>query len=347
MLEHARPVSRREFLKGAAMATVATAAASTSYGAILRDGPAAHHRKIPALAMSGHVTGIAAVGDRLVAVGDRVEEGASQPVVWTCRLGDEWWSLAATKLGFPPGTVLASVTGIGERIVAAGHARDVSGVQTIVDDTTGRSMDLPIFASIPAIFSSADAARWVQVARGAPGDTLGMFRGVAIMNEGGRALAVGSRFLEPGVTEGYGLVAMESADGWTWESARLPGVAQPRHGSVTLVARVRHSVLLGAREVRDSKLYLCTGVTWRRAEVPARNVTYTAAAATDRGLILAGIDDSGAARSWRRERERWSEIGRLPGIPDGARLADFEELAGALVVAGSHEGTGFVRQLAE
>lgn len=334
-------LSRRQFLHRAAIATAATALASGGRG-IGHPGDAGTRPIIPRLDVPARVNGVASVGDRLVAVGGHLDHNAAQPVVWTHRLGRASWSLSATGSAFPPHTVLAAVAGIGETIVAAGDVHELSSVQTILDDSTGRPVHIPVFATAPAIFRSDDGQRWEQVLRGVPGSPLGAFGSVATIDREARCVAVGSRFLEPGISEGYGLIAVASDDGSTWESAELPGVVPPRHGAVTLLARLQDSTLLATRAIRDSSLYVRSGGVWRQIAPPDPRVSYTAAGQTERSLILAGVEDSGRHRIWTRQDERWRQADRLPGIPPGARLTDIEEVGDALVVAGSQGGRGFV-----
>jgi hypothetical protein len=294
---------------------------------------------IPRLDVPARVNGVASVGDRLVAVGAHLDHGAARPVVWMHRLGESSWSLSATDSAFPPHAVLASVAEIRETLVAVGHVPELSGVQTIIDDSSGRPVHLPTFGAVPAIFRSRDGRRWEPM-RGVPGSPLGAFRAVASI--GDRVVAVGSRFLEPGVFEGYGLIAMASEDGSTWENVQLPGVAPPRHGAVTLLARLRGSALLATRAIRDSSLYASSGSEWRPIDGPAPGISYTAAWEDDRSVFLTGGDHPGVHRVWRRSGRGWREVDRLPGIQLGARLTDVEEVGSAVVVAGSVGGKGFV-----
>lgn len=337
-----RQLSRRQFLQRAAMATAATALASGAYGIARSKGSAEAREVVPTLDVAGRVNGVAAVGDRLVAVGALL---GGEVAVWTHRLGEASWSRSATGSAFPPHTVLAGVAGIGESTVAVGYTRELSRIETIVDDQAGRPLRIPIFATVSAAFSSSDGARWEQVLRGVPGSPLGAFGAVASIDGRGRVLAVGSRFLEPGICEGYGLIAMTSGDRSKWERTDLPGVTPPRHGAVTLLARLGDSTMLATRAIRDSSLYFHSGGTWSPIDGPARRVSYTAAGEDGRRLILAGVDDSGASRIWTRAGQGWREAGRLGGIPPGARLTDIEEIDGALIAAGSSEGMGFVRSI--
>jgi hypothetical protein len=322
------------------MATAGTALASGGYGIGRPSRSEEPRRLIPRLDVRAGVNGVASVGDGLVAVGGHLDHGAAQPVVWTHRLGEPSWSLSASDAAFPPHAVLAAVAGIGETIVAVGHVPQLSGVQAIIDDSSGRPVHVPILASVPAIFRSQDGRRWEHVVRGAPGSPLGAFGAVAPI--GDRVVAVGSRFLEPGVSEGYGLIVMASEDGSTWESTELLGVAPPRHGAVTLLARLGESAVLATREIRDSIIYMSSGSWWKPVDGPAPGISYTAAGGNDRSVILAGVDHSGVHRVWRRSGQGWREVEQLPGIQAGARLTEVEIIGGSLVVAGSLRGRGFV-----
>jgi hypothetical protein len=341
-------LSRREFLRRAGMAAVATAAAGGVYGATAQRGLAGSGNAIPVLDVSADVTGIAGLGDRLLAVGGHYGEEEAVPTVWSYKLGDDAWAESAHSSAFPAGTVLRAVTGVRGVFVAVGHTRELDRNQMIVDDETGRVVRVPIFATIPAIFSSTDGSVWNQVWRGLPGGRLGTLGAVTTTPGGGQALAVGSRFLEPGVEESYGLVALASTDGRKWESTRLLGVAPPRHGSVTLLARTRQSTLLGTKGIREISLYTASGNGWRRIGVPSENVAYVAAGATATTFVLAGVDDSAALpRFWKRTTGGWREIAELPGIPRTARLADIQDLDGSLVAAGSNGEQGFVKAIGD
>jgi hypothetical protein len=338
-------LSRREFLRRAGMAAVATAAAGGVFGATAQTGLARGRSKIPVLDVSADVTGIARLGDHLVAVGGHYTEEAARPAAWTCRLSDASWVQSASADAFPSGTVLAAVSAIGQRFIAVGHTREVTRVQTIVDEHTGQPIHLPIVAVIPAIFSSTDGRSWRQVLRGVPGSPLGAFGAVTTTPGAAQALAVGSESMEAGVCGGYGVIAMTSIDGLKWENTDLLGVAPPRHGSVTLLARVRNSTLLGTRGIHDIGLYVTSGDAWRRIAAPAQHVGYVAAGATAETFILAGVDDLAQPRYWKRIGEVWHELRSVPGIPRAARLADFEDIDGSLVATGTHSDRGFVRAI--
>lgn len=338
-------LSRREFLRRAGMAAVATAAAGGVYGVTAQTGLARSGTKIPILDVSAGVTGIAGLGDHLLAVGGHYGEEEAKPTVWRYELGDESWVESANSAAFPTGTVLKAVTGLRDVFIAVGHTRELDRTQMIVDDETGRVGRIPIFATIPAIFSSADGSEWNQVWRGVPGGRLGTLGAVTTTYGAAQALTVGSRFLEPGVEESYGLVAMTSSDGRDWKGTRLLGVAPPRHGSVTLLARTSDSALLATRGIRDVSLYTTSGDAWRRIGAPSDNVTYVAAGATARTFVLAGVDRSALPRFWKRTTGGWREIGDLPGIPKTASLADFEDVDGSLVAAGTRGEQGFVKAI--
>jgi hypothetical protein len=261
--------------------------------------------------------------------------------VWTCRLGDGSWSLSATGRAFPPGTNLSAVGAIGTRLLAVGEVRQVSRVQTLIDDRTGVRVDIPILGSTPAIFSSVDGARWARVALPAAASGLGAFTRVATTDDDTRALAVGSTFREPGVTEGYGFLAVSSSDGRSWRSIRLPGVEPPRHGAVTLLGRAARETVLGIREAEGTRLHATSGGRWRSLPVPSRLATFLAAGTVDGSLLIAGIDDAGHPRAWKRTTHGW-HVRKLRGLPPDGVVLDVAEIGGGLVAAGSVHGKGFV-----
>jgi hypothetical protein len=339
-------VSRREFLRRSAMAGVGAAVASSAFGVRLRRAATAAGPRIPALEVAGEVNAIGWVADRAIAVGSLAREQGHEPVVWTHDIGDPSWTLAATGSSFPPGTVLAAAAGLGDSFVAVGHTREVSRVETVIDDDTGRSLQLPVHAVIPAIFRSGDGVRWEQVQRTAPGAALGAFGQVATSEATG-GVAVGFRSLEPGVDGAYGLVAMSSADGRRWSDAALPGVVPPRHGAVTLLAPLGSSAVLATRGIHETGLYLASGDAWTRIDPPADRATYKAAAGSTVDFLLAGVDDRARPRTWKRVGGSWRELDGLTGLPDGAMVVDLTRIGESLVAAGHHRGRGIVTEIEE
>jgi hypothetical protein len=336
--EQKRRLPRREFLRRAAMATTATAVATTAYGTVLRPASSADREAVPRLYTDGQLRGVTAIRDLLVAVGSRLQE----PAVWTCRLGDRSWSLSATGRSFPPGTVLAAVGAVGARVLAVGAVRRVSRVQMLIDDATGARVDIPIVGSAPAIFSSVDGARWDSVFRPRPGNALGAFTGIATTHDDTRALAIGSTFREPGVGEGSGTLAVSSFDGRSWRNVSLPGVEPPRHGAFSLLARAGAETVLGIREAGGTRLHATSGGRWRSVPIPSAEATILAAGTLHGALLVTGIDDAGRPRAWEQATKGWRDVDDLPGIPPGGTVLDLEEVGGVLVAAGSVDGQAFV-----
>lgn len=289
---------------------------------------------VPTLDVAGEVNALAHAGSRVIAVGNVRRDQGHHPAVWTHDLGDPAWILSAEGPSFPPGAVLTSATGVGDWFVAAGHTRELSRVETIVDDRTGQPVPLPVYGTAPAIFHSDDGVAWEQVQRGAPGAALGGFGDVAWTQPVG-ALAIGFRSLEAGVGGAYGLVAMTSGNGRAWSEATLPGVTPPRHGAATLLASLGSSAVLATRGIREAGLYLWSTAAWQAIEAPADRVTYRAAAVTADGFLLAGVDDLARPRLWRRTRGRWREVQDLTGLPEGGVTA-LARIDASLVAAVVH-----------
>jgi hypothetical protein len=336
--EQTRRLPRREFLRRAALATTATAVATTAFGTDLRPASSADREAVPRLYTDGQLRGVTAIRDLLVAVGSRLGE----PAVWSCRLGDRSWSLSATGRSFPPGTVLAAVGAVGARILVVGAVRRVSRVQTLIDDATGARVDIPIVGSAPAIFSSVDGARWDSVFRPRPGIALGAFTGIATTHDDTRALAIGSTFREPGVGEGSGTLAVSSFDGRSWRNVSLPGVEPPRHGTFSLLARAGRETVLGIREVGGTRIHATSGERWRSLPAPSAEATFLAAGTLHGGLVVVGTDDAGSARAWKRTTRGWRDVQELSAVPTGGTVLDLEEVGGGLVAAGSVDGRAFV-----
>ena len=319
-------VGRREFLKRAAM-TAAAASAAGLYPATVAGPAFGRAGDVPALDADGRVTGVIAGRDRLVAVG---EDASQAPAVWTHVLGERGWTQSADASAFPAGTALRQVATLGGAFLAAGaissegaHAHGGDGPHS---HTTS-----------PAIFRSLDGAHWTPVLTSLEGVAGGALSGIAALSGGG-ALAVGTSFAEADVAEGYGLIAATSRDGVAWRPTALPGVAAPRHGSVTLLADVGGGLLLGTNGFETTNLYLSSssGRTWRRLATPkvAGPVTFVAAARSGGALTLAAIDHLDDALFWRGDGRTWRSIEPPRAVGGRAKVVDFEKVDGAVVAAG-------------
>lgn len=334
--------SRREFLRRGARAGLGAAAAATAYGVALRKGSAEIRSSIPTLEVPGHVSAIAYLRSRVIAVGS----AEHQPTVWMHELGDSSWVRSAAGPSFPPGTVLAAAAGVGESFVSVGRISELSRVDVIVDDRTRQPVHLPVYATVPAIFSSRNGRDWEQAQRGAPDADLGAFGAVAVVEDGG-AMAIGFRSLEPGVGGPYGLIAMGSTDGRRWSASGLPGVTPPRHGTVTLLGSIGPAALLATRGIHEIGLYRASRSGWRRIDPPAARVTYKAAASVTGGFLLAGVDDFGRPRMWSRTGDAWSEVPGLAGLPDGALVVDLARVGGSLLAVAHLDGRSVVTEIKE
>jgi hypothetical protein len=316
------------------------AAAATALGAGRRKGSAATRGGIPTLEVAGQVAAVAWVPGRAIAVGSR----DGQPAVWVHALGDSSWALAATAPSFPTGTVLTSAAGVGGSFIVAGHTRELSRVEVMVDDHTGRPVELPVYATVPAIFRSGDGTAWRQVQRGAPDAELGSFGAVAVVEDVG-AMAIGFRSMEAGVGGPYGLVAMASGDGRRWSPADLPDVVPPRHGTVTLLASIEGSGLLATRGIRETGLYRASRGAWRPLDPPADRVTFKAATSAEGELLLAGVNDRARPRMWRGTGDDWREVDRLAGLPEGATVVDLARIGDSVVAVAHHEARSLVTEI--
>jgi hypothetical protein len=335
-------LGRRDFIRRATMAALATGVGSVIYGFGVRRGTAEAGEAVAPLRIRGVVTGITAVDDGLVAVGTRPRGGISEPAVWRYRAADATWSSPSGAHSFPKGTSLAGIAAVENTLVAVGDVAGLARVQTILDDETGQPMLIPVYAVVPAIFASFDAITWREVIRGMPEATLGSFGAVATTQNGGQALAVGSRALEPGVSEPYGLVAAASANGSSWRQTHLAGVVEPRHGLVTLLARVGESLVLATSGIRESTLYRGSEAGWSRIVAPAADVSYTAAGGTDTDFVVAGLDSLGKPRMWRRLDTGWHELADPFARASHGPITALEAFNGSLVAAQVAEGGGTI-----
>ncbi|HEX2050763.1 MAG TPA: hypothetical protein VHJ34_09050 [Actinomycetota bacterium] len=319
-------VGRREFLTRAAM-TAAAASAAGLYPATIASPAFGRAGELPALDADGRVTGIAAGRDRVVAVGEDV---AQAPAVWTHVLGERGWTRSADAGAFPAGASLRQVAVLGGAFLAAGA---LSSEGAHVHDGGAHA-----HTTTPAIFRSTDGARWQPVLTGLDGVDGGAFSGIAAFGGRHSVLAVGTRFAEADVAEGYGLVAAVSSDGLTWRPTSLPGVAAPQHGSVTLLADVGRGLLLGTNGFETTNLYLSSpsGRSWRRLATPRVEgpVTFIAAARSGGALTLAAIDHLDDALFWRGDGRTWRAVDAPRAVGGRAKVVDFERIDGAVVAAG-------------
>ena len=318
-------VGRREFLKRATM-TAAAASAAGLYPAALAGPAFGRPRDLPPLEAAGRVSGIVAGPNRLVAVG---EDLGQAPAVWTYVFGDRSWTQAAGASAFPAGASLRHVGVVRGTFVAAGAISS--------EGAPSHGGDAPHdHGTSPALFRSADGVRWEVVPTGLKRVAGGTFDAIAGLRGG--ALAVGTRFDEADVAEGYGFVAAASRDGVSWRQTTLPGVVPPQHGSVTLLSDVGLGLLFATNGFLTTNLYLSSpaGRTWRRLATPRVEgpVTFIAAARARGVITLAAIDHLDEALFWRGDGRTWRAIDPPRGLGRGAKVVDLEKIRGDVVAAG-------------
>ncbi len=287
---------------------------------------------------------MAAFADYVVAVGGNYDEGSADAAVWTYRFGEASWSQTAGSSAFPAGATLTGVAGVGQTIVACGYIVSLARTLTVTDDETGEPILVEIFGSRPAIFSSDDAVNWETVVDGVDGVDFGAFSAITARGGGTEVIAIGPRYLEAGISEGYGLFGLASSDGDSWTTDPLEGLDQPSHGSITALTQLGEETLMATRTPAVSRLFSAVGRTWQEVASPAPDISYIAAGPTADGPLLAGIDLLGNASYWTRSTRGWRKTQRPARLPAGARVTDLELTSAGLVATGSHDGRGFVSE---
>lgn len=323
-------LSRREFVRRAAMGAMAAAAAGRIAGGVpgIAHAVVADGGGIPTLTVEHPVAGVTVAGDRLIAVGGR----PGHPRIWSYSFGTGQWQLRAGGAAFPPGTDLMAVSRSGDGLIAAGLIAD--------GESPGRS------GPEPALFGSADGNQWSQVETGFE-QMPGAFTTVAEMD--GAILAVGARFAEPEVGEPVAPIAATS-EGGPWTSIALDGLDPTRHGAVTLLARVPEGLLLATTDVTGMSLYMASGPrsSWRHVSAPRLDGggALVAAAGVGGRAVLAGIDALDRPRFWAGASRGWREVRASAALPATARVMGLTQRAGSLVAAEAGEGASFVGEVA-
>src|SRR5688500_14071361 len=136
-----RPLSRRAFVRGALLTSVAAMATATrplhetiASGATVAD-------EVPPLAVHDPIVGVASRDGGLLAVGGH----AAAPRVWTVASDAPAWSAVAGDGAFPGGTSLLDVAAHATGFLAAGWSETAGGPR-------------------PALFGSADGTAWEPAA---------------------------------------------------------------------------------------------------------------------------------------------------------------------------------------
>ena len=195
------------------------------------------------------------------------------------------------------------------------------------------------------MFGSPDGSAWEPATLPEVGH--GVCLAVAANAAG--AVAVGTTFTEPDVREPVRSVAFVSDIGGAWSEVPLVGVDAPRHGAVTMVTATRAAFLLATVDVGGSRLYASSSASgpWRAIAAPKTDqvVSFLAAADTDAGVLLAGIDALDRPRFWLEGTRGWRETAAPTGLPTSSHVVAFARSTEALVAAGSDPSGSFVEEV--
>jgi hypothetical protein len=288
-------VPRREFVRRAAIVTVAAgASASTLVGAMARP-------VVPTVTEApgelGPVSGLARLRGRTIAVGG--DDGA--PRVWRRSDAGGWARLTGDD-AFPPGTSLADVDSAGDRLLAVGSVASAQG-------------------PAPAAFVSSDGGAWTSLRLPGKVPDLGLATSVAAHH--GRFLVVGSGFESSEVLEPAGSFGVEvGPDGApVWAGQGFPSL---HHGAVTMVGGLDDGFLLGATDVAGMRLATAPGPAgpWASVRPPAigEPAAPVAAATVDGAAVLVVVDGADRTSWWRRGSRGWSQIPPIGGLTTEVRV---------------------------
>lgn len=280
-------VPRREFVRRAALVTVAAGAgASTLARAMART-------VVPTVTEApielGPVSGLGRLRGDTIAVGG--DDGA--PRVW--RRSDAGWARLTGDGSFPPGTSLADVDAAGDRLLAVGSIVSARG-------------------PAPAAFASNDGESWSAVSL--PGAVPDLGAATSVAARRGRFLFVGTGFESAEVLEPAGPFGVEvGLDGTsTWAGNGLPSL---HHGAITMVGALDDGFLLGATDVAGMRLASSPGPAGPWVSVPPPPIegpsAPVAAATVDGATVLVVVDGVDITSWWRRESRGWR---RIPPIGD-------------------------------
>ena len=316
------PLSRRAFVRGALVTSVAAAASAVrpihelvARGATVDDG-------VPRLDVHEPVVGVAFRGNRLLAVGGH----AGAPRAWSLADGAASWAAVGGTDAFPPATSVLDVAAHATGFLAAGWRETPEGPR-------------------PALLTSADGTAWASASLPEIGH--GVCLAVAANDSG--ALAAGATFAEPDVREPVRTVAFVSDIGGSWSEVPLGEPARLRHGAISMLAATRASFLLGTVDVDGSALYAASSPSgpWRSVAAPRsdRLVTFVAAAETGTGVLLAGIDDLDVPRYWLEGPRGWHETAAPAGIATSSHVVGLARADASLVAAGADATGSFVEEV--
>jgi hypothetical protein len=317
----ARPLSRRAFVRGALLTSVAAAATAVRpIAETVARGQTTD--EVPRLDVHDPVVGVASRADGLLAVGGH----PAAPRAWRLAPDAAAWQTVAAENAFPETTSLLDVAAHTTGYVAAGWLETATGPR-------------------PSLLTSPDGVGWTPT----PLPEIGHGVCLAVAARDGAAMAIGTTFDEPDVREPVRQVAFVSDIGGAWSEVGLEGVAAPRHGAVTMLTAARGAFLLATVDVGGSALYASAAPSgpWRSVATPRSDqpVSFLAATDTAAGVLLAGIDALDRPRYWIEGSRGWRETSSPSGLSTSSHVVGFTRTSQALVAAGSDTAGSFVEEV--
>ena len=315
-------LTRRAFVRGALLTGVAAVATTRWH----TEGAVAGARVVPGdgiprLDLGEPIVGVAAGGDRVVAIGGR----SGIPRTWTCRPGDAAWREVTTEPGLPPGAGVTDVTARGAGFVAAGWLEGHDGPR-------------------PAVFVADGSLGWrsVELPETAPG----ICTATASLDD--RSLVVGSRFTEGSVREPAAPFAFVG-DEAGWAEVTLDGVSAPRHGEVSALGDIGGRLLLATTDVAGTALFTAADARgpWRpvRAPRPDQPFVIMAVAAVDEGVLLAGLDTMDRPRCWVGDLSTWRAAEPPVALDASSHVVGMSDADGSFVAAASSLERAFIEEV--
>jgi hypothetical protein len=328
------PLSRRAFLRNAAIATASVAAlqaAGPGMTGLAAASPAARRGTLP---QGGAITGVVSTTDRTLAVGH--EEGG-RVQTWT-RGADGEWTVATPSGDFDGATVLG-LAAVGSGYAMIGYRETRQLVETAVGE---EGEELPVIDRqlAPAAWFSADGTSWETADTPA---TAAVALDVAASPDG--LLAVGAT-LDGETLEGFDPFLMRSGDGGrTWRRVDAQGLPATPEGGLQGVTHTRGTWYALSADFDGAAVWTSAdGTSWsEHASFPAGEVP---AALTDApgGVVAVGATiPELEPRIWRIAGGQ-VRAQRVPdALSDGDRPAVVRDVAeadgnGTLLLVGERAG---------
>lgn len=307
------PLSRRRFLRNAAIAAGSVAALQVGGAGLART--AAAEAGADTLPADGVVTAVARSDDRIVAVGHD-EQGVAR--VWHRNDSGEW-------VGSAPAGDVANATALG--IAATGSGFVIVGSREA--ETEGGTL------LTPAAWTSSDGLRWT--AAETP-DAPGVALDVAASGDG--LVAVGSA-LDGETTEGIAPFVMASPDGESWEEVEASGLPSTPEGGLQGIAHRDGAWYALSLDIESAALWTSAdGSSWSEHTAFPTGEAPAALADSPQGLLAVGATVPDAQpRMWRVTGGGAKEQGLPSQVADNAILRDIESVGrGRSLLVGQQDG---------